>query len=196
MSPRKTLINEPEDALGRARLREEAIRGIKPEGPTYADPQDVREFAASLPEKFLLCRELQHNWLPFGTPAMFRDGGYQRVLRCNRCKTERHMELDAFGMVIRSYYEHPEGYLAEGLGRIVGESRGVLRLASLTRLIEKGGEAKLIDRPEPKKKVEPPAPTKTRAPIKKTVTKKTPAKTKPPAGKKTTTKKTATAGRK
>lgn len=99
----------------------------------YADPLDVAEFAKDLPDEFLQCRELGHNMLPFGIPGMYRDGGFQRVLRCNRCKTERHFEIDNRGLVVSSSYDHPDGYLMAGLGRIVGEGRGVLRLASIAR---------------------------------------------------------------
>lgn len=40
-------------------------------------------------------------------------------------------------MVMRSWYTYPEGYLTKDIGRIVGEGRGVLRLASVLRTINK-----------------------------------------------------------
>lgn len=149
-----------------AGLRAIAEEAVSP----YADPRDVEVFAKHLPEKYLLCRELRHNWLPFGTPGRYKDGGFQRILRCNRCKTKRVMELDSRGMILSSHYVHPDGYLLEGLGRIVGEGLGILRLASITRAIEKDGtDIPLIAHKDAGKT--PPA-----KPVKKAVAKKAPAK--------------------
>lgn len=175
-------------AANSARLR---LAEVAVDKPDYADPLDVEAFAKDLPDEFLLCRELGHNWLPYGIPGRYRDGGYQRVLRCNRCKTERHIEISNRGVVTASQYKHPDGYLLEGLGRIVGEGRGVLRLASITR--ERGKDrnaAKRADttakkrRTELEKKkptklasVKPDKPTAKKPAVKKPVAKKTAKKT-------------------
>lgn len=107
--------------------------------PHYADPGEVADFAAELKETFLYCRELNHNWRPYtaGKRRAKDGGGFVRTLRCVRCKTLKHQEIDARGMIERSHYEHPEGYLHKGMGRIVGEGRGMLRLESLKRLTSK-----------------------------------------------------------
>lgn len=104
-----------------------------------ADAAAVAEFAANLPERFLYCREMGHNWKPYSA-GRFKDGGFERVLRCTRCHTRRIQELTAWGAVTRSRYEHPDGYLSEGLGRIVGDGRDALRLASLARIVAKYAE--------------------------------------------------------
>ena len=93
---------------------------------------DVLDFAASLPETFLHCRELGHNWQPY-TVASHSGGGYDRTLICHRCTTLRVMELDWRGLVVRSHYKHPDGYLSKGLGHLAGEDRGALRLESIRR---------------------------------------------------------------
>lgn len=100
--------------------------------PHYADPQDVEDFAQNLPDKFLFCREMGHNWRPFSA-GRHADGGFVRILRCNRCKTERHQELSHRGSVTGNHYVYPEDYTVKGLGRIVGDGRDALRLVSLTR---------------------------------------------------------------
>lgn len=105
----------------------------QPDGPRYADVADVGDFAEGLPDKFLHCRELGHLWRPHAG-GKYAEGGYSRVLRCNRCKTKREQEIDSRGMILSNKYVYPEGYQVEGLGRIVGEGRGVLRLQSLVRL--------------------------------------------------------------
>jgi hypothetical protein len=100
----------------------------------YADTGEVEAFAAELPEKFLHCREMNHNWRPFDV-GPHKDGGYERTLRCVRCKTRKVQHLDRYGMLIGgTRYEYPEGYQAENLGRIVGEGRGALRLESIKRI--------------------------------------------------------------
>lgn len=105
-------------------------------GPRTADVDDVAEFAEQLPERFLWCREMGHNWRPFSA-SRYRDGGFLRILRCSRCKTERHQEISNRGAVTASKYVHPAGYLHKGMGRIVGEGRGILRLESIKRVVNK-----------------------------------------------------------
>lgn len=107
--------------------------------PHYADLGEVADFAEGLKETFLHCRELGHNWRPYtAKKRRAKDGGgFIRTLRCTRCKTTREQEIDRTGMVQTNKYEHPEGYLHKGMGRIVGEGRGLLRLESLKRLTAK-----------------------------------------------------------
>lgn len=101
-----------------------------------ADVGSVAEFAATLPERFLYCREMGHNWRPFQA-GRHKGGGFERTLRCTRCKTRRVQTINDRGIVLSSRYEHPDGYLSHGLGRIVGEGRGVLRLESIKRIVAK-----------------------------------------------------------
>lgn len=103
----------------------------------YAELGEVSDFAEGLPERFLYCREMGHNWRP-QSAGRYKDGGFVRILRCTRCKTERHQEISSVGVITMNKYVHPEGYLAKGMGRIVGEGRGVLRLESIKRITQKG----------------------------------------------------------
>ena len=101
------------------------------------DLDAIQEFAEGLPERFLFCRELGHNWRPY-TAGRYKDGGFERVLRCVRCKTRRIQVINHRGVVIKNKYEYAEGYQApHGLGQIVGDGRGVLRLASINRIVSK-----------------------------------------------------------
>lgn len=96
----------------------------------------VESFAEGLSDAYLHCRELGHLWRPKGAKP-YRDedgGGWIRTLRCYRCTTKRVQEISSSGMVLSNKYIHPEGYLMEGLGRIVGEGRGVLRLQAIKRI--------------------------------------------------------------
>lgn len=104
-----------------------------------ASTEEVASFARGLPAKFLECRELGHMWRPF-TVRLADGGGYDRVLRCPRCRTERWQLLSTFGSLVSNHYKYPEGYANAGHGRIVGDGRDVLRLESVTRQL--GGEEK------------------------------------------------------
>lgn len=122
----------------RARIR--AVQDPPPAigGVRYAALDEVQDFAGTLPEKYLHCREMNHNWRPY-TVGRHKDGGYERTLRCVRCRTLKTQHLDTNGMLLGgTKYEHPEGYLHAGMGRIVGEGRGLLRLESIKRITAKG----------------------------------------------------------
>jgi hypothetical protein len=107
---------------------------VEPLTATHADPSDVQAFAEDLPDRFLHCREMGPNWRPFDV-GRHRDGGYERTLRCVRCRTRRIQHLNRDGMLVGSpKLIYPDGYLSHGLGRIDGAGRGVLRLASIARI--------------------------------------------------------------
>ena len=104
--------------------------------PEGADVEEVKAFAEGLSTAFLLCRELQHNWKPFSAWWDEEHHNYARTIRCVRCRTRKVQRLSSTGAVLTSHYEYTEGYLAEHLGRIVGEARDSLRLESLTRSLD------------------------------------------------------------
>lgn len=100
-----------------------------------AQPDAVKEFAEGLNDGFLFCREMGHNWRPWSA-GRHEDGGFERILRCNRCKTRRYQQINVYGTILSGRYEYPEGYQSKGLGRIVGDGRGALRLVSIARAIK------------------------------------------------------------
>lgn len=116
----------------------EADRSLRREIEQHLD--EVRAFAEDLPEAFLHCREMGHSWAPY-TASLHKDGGYERTLLCRRCDTRRLQGLDRRGLVVRSRYVHPEGYLSKGLGHLAGEDRGVLRIASIRRRFDEGSSS-------------------------------------------------------
>lgn len=127
----------PARAVGGNPRRRRALKAVTVETrqqPSSADLGEVEAFADDLPEKFLHCREMGHNWRPFDA-GRHRDGGFERTLRCVRCRTKRVQHLSADGMLIGSpKLIYPDGYLRQGLGRIDGAGRGILRLASMRRI--------------------------------------------------------------
>lgn len=99
----------------------------------FADPYEVQDFAAGLSSSELQCRELGHLWEPHSGFWSPEDGCFYRTLRCDRCTTERNQTLSDKGAVLTNGYLYPEGYLHQGMGRIAGEGRDMLRLESVTR---------------------------------------------------------------
>lgn len=108
--------------------------------PMFAPAGEVEAFASNLPENFLLCREMGHNWRPWTAKWNVGERCYDRVLRCTRCKCKREQSLTSSGAVVTSHYIYPDGYEHKGFGRISGEGRDRLRLESITRLIDKDAE--------------------------------------------------------
>lgn len=104
-------------------------------------PRDVGLWAAALTDAALLCRDVGHYWRPFTASWERESRSYHRVLRCGRCRTERHQLLDSRGHPVSGHYVYPEGYLAPaGTGRLVGDERDTLRLESVVRAMGSGDE--------------------------------------------------------
>lgn len=93
-------------------------------------------WVGGLPSEFLLCRDIGHTWRPYRAWWDNAEKGYQRVLRCGRCRSERVQLLSAQGHPLGGHYNYAEGYVApKGTGRLVGEERDGLRLESVLRLV-------------------------------------------------------------
>lgn len=103
---------------------------------------DLDEWVRELADRFLLCRDLGHNWKPAraGIETQELRGGravYWRVMRCTRCRTEREQWLSASGHVVSGGYAYSDGYLKPAHTGPV--NRDTLRLSSVLRLIEREG---------------------------------------------------------
>lgn len=97
----------------------------------------VETFAASLPSRYLDCRELGHHWRAWSARWDNEARAYDRTLRCTRCKSERTQLLNDMGHVIANRYRYADGYQAKNVESVVRISRDVFRLESLTRLLTK-----------------------------------------------------------
>jgi hypothetical protein len=102
-------------------------------GTKYADPAEVEKKAQSWTDEILNCRLYSHNWRP--SRAKWEENGtvLHTVRVCSSCDSEKHYEMTRSGNVFSTWYVYSEGYLSVGLGRIVGEGRDVLRVASISR---------------------------------------------------------------
>lgn len=101
-----------------------------------ASLDDVQEYAAGIPSKWVECREGGHQ---MGThlARLTEDGGsFLRVKRCRRCSTKRTQVLSLKGLILHTEYEYPEGYtLPKGTGRIDSDGRGHFRVTAILREI-------------------------------------------------------------
>ena len=121
-----------------------------PEPVPSVSNADVAQHAAQWDEGVLQCRTYGHVWQPSNATHNKRYRYYSIVQLCPRCGTERNMELSERGHVYASWYSYPEDYLVVGLGRIMGEGRDVLRMATITRtynITEITGKAAMEDTP-------------------------------------------------
>lgn len=99
---------------------------------------DLATWTESLSDSLILCRDIGHQWRP--ARAWIEDHSYGRVMRCYRCKTERHQVLTLSGHVVANRYDYTDGYLTpKGSGSFTPDDRDNLRLESVLRLISKEG---------------------------------------------------------
>lgn len=76
-----------------------AVTKPEPDGATLDE---------TYPERFLMCRSLQHRWHQIG---FFRaNGEVVRALVCERCNMDRHDRWSPTGYRYGSTYAQPDGY--------------------------------------------------------------------------------------
>lgn len=101
-------------------------------------PKTMRAMIRASATDFVNCRDMMHAWEPY--TAERTTSGFKRVLVCRRCDAHRFDELDKRGGVIRRHYTYAVGYVAKGIGRMTGDTKNMVRLESLTRMLK--GEGK------------------------------------------------------
>lgn len=106
--------------------------------PRFADTNEARSFAETLPDKFLGCRNDQHSWKAWSVRWMAEGRLYERILRCTRCRSKKKTLVDETGMLVSKGYQYAEGYVAD-IGRIAGGAKDALRLVTLQRELTKVG---------------------------------------------------------
>jgi len=102
--------------------------------PQYASPADAERLAQDWTKAQLSCRLYGHIWQPLRATFHQTYRYFSTVQRCPRCKSERHTELNERGHVVSTSIHYADGYLAERVGRIVGDSKDALRLVALHRV--------------------------------------------------------------
>lgn len=106
---------------------------LEPRPIAYADPDDVAAKTREWTPEQLECRAMRHSWRSLRAVHNKRYGYYQVTHECPRCGTQRNMEMSTTGKIFSTWYDYPDGYLSEGLGRIAGDARDVVMLAMVVR---------------------------------------------------------------
>lgn len=83
----------------------------------------------------LQCRDFGHSWRPYTVEFIPQRRNYLEVLACTRCRSQRMRLLGERGELLGNAYRYSDGYLVKGLGRLDGDDRDSLRLASLQHLM-------------------------------------------------------------
>jgi hypothetical protein len=94
---------------------------------------------AAMADEHLICRDFGHSWRPWSAEWIPQRRQYAEALVCTRCNSVRQRLLDEFGALLGNSYTYAEGYLVHGIGRLTGDDRNDLRLASLRALLDATG---------------------------------------------------------
>jgi hypothetical protein len=100
-------------------------------GEDLARKSEVKQAIKNMGEDFRHCRDYGHTWRPLTAYRLAKGKGWEETIRCLGCQTIRYRQLDKEGDVVKNHYHYELGYLIEGLGRLTGGERGMLRLASI-----------------------------------------------------------------
>jgi hypothetical protein len=104
-------------------------------------PPNIKDVIRKMPEEFLMCRSLGHQWNPY---TVYKRGAeYESVLQCGRCHGQRHIFIGInTGKIAKGgYYTYEPGYLVSGWGHMSADERAAIRLAAITLLWNTGEAA-------------------------------------------------------
>lgn len=108
--------------------------------PKYATYNQASTAAKGWADAVLLCRTLGHSWRQSNAVHVRRLRYWQVTYLCERgCGCQRYQEWNERGVPFASWMVYPKDddgndlYLARGIGRVVGETKGALRIESVTR---------------------------------------------------------------
>lgn len=106
----------------------------------WATYTQVQTAAAGWADAVLQCRTLGHSWAQSNAVHVRRLRYWQVTYACTReCGVIKYQEWSERGVPFASWMIYPkdedgnELYLAEGIGRVAGETKGALRIESVMR---------------------------------------------------------------
>lgn len=114
------------------------LKVVDSDSPAYATPEAVESKLSEWDDNVLTCRTFGHNFEASTATKNNRLKYWRLIRKCARCKAEKVMEVSLRGQVYSSFidYSPTDGYLASGLGRIIGAAKDVVRLAAITRTFD------------------------------------------------------------
>jgi hypothetical protein len=109
----------------------------------------VARIDTPLDDTYVRCRSYGHAWDEFAPIDLHAPlYGWRLSLRCLRCQTERHDNLDFKGRVMSRRYLYADGYQQKGVPKVIFREALFSKLrAKLEKANQIGGEI-----PEPEKK--------------------------------------------
>lgn len=105
-----------------------------PSTSQFASIEDVEAKASEWNTKQLNCRTYGHHWTPLRAHHYTRERYIRVEHLCDSCHSERVTEMSERGHVFASWINYAEGYLSQGIGRIVGDAKDLVRLTAVTRM--------------------------------------------------------------
>lgn len=109
--------------------------------PGWATPEAAEEYALKEVLKYVECRDMGHPWRRIKDEVYGESIGlvyvhYLRTMRCTRCRSMKVLRLDEHGRKVMSDSRvYADGYIVQGLGRIAGEAKAVIRRVSIERYL-------------------------------------------------------------
>lgn len=96
---------------------------------------DLQAVVSGMDLTHVQCRDFGHSWRPYSARWIASYNSYESQLICNRCKTIRTRFLSRTGALTNSNYDYADGYLVKGMGRLTGNDRDTIRLASILAVL-------------------------------------------------------------
>lgn len=84
---------------------------------------------------YLQCRDFGHSWRPYTARWVAAERAYESTLRCSRCRTLRTRYIGQNGQQMGAHYNYAEGYTIQGMGRLAGHERDLIRLRSVMSVL-------------------------------------------------------------
>lgn len=110
-----------------------------------ATARQIQEALSDIKDEYLMCRDIGHNWRQYAVRKA--RGGFERSMFCRQCKTARHQFISNRGEILSNQYSYVDGYQFRGLGRIVAEGKGLIRLETIDRVLA-GEHDVMLEQPE------------------------------------------------
>jgi hypothetical protein len=104
--------------------------------PAPDEPHTLEAAVQGLRPEFLQCRDYGHAWRKFTAKWLPSFNLYDVREKCMRCDTTRARSIGRHGERLGAQYEYPDGYQMTGMGRLSGDDRDVIRLASVLHVLD------------------------------------------------------------
>lgn len=123
--------NQSTAETNRLHLIKDPRGGPRPQ--KFATKRSVAKAVENMTAEQVHCRTLGHVWAHRQVTRIL--GGYEQVLGCKNCSSEKIQMINKKGEVQESKLRYSPGYLLKGLGRLKAETKAIVRVASLEYVI-------------------------------------------------------------